>query len=68
MAHTGFCEPGDLRLNSTIDAIIDELLVEEALVYRYSGQQDQEGAFWLFVLAGGGACPRRTGSRGRAAV
>ena len=45
MARTGFCEPGDPRLSSTIDAILDELAVGETLVYRYSGQQDQEGAF-----------------------
>ncbi|MGI8863770.1 MAG: glycoside hydrolase family 15 protein [Solirubrobacteraceae bacterium] len=45
MARTGFCETGDARLSSTIDAIIDELLVEETLVYRYSGQQDEEGVF-----------------------
>jgi GH15 family glucan-1,4-alpha-glucosidase len=45
MARTGFCEPGDPRLSATIDAITDELLVDGSLVYRYSGQQDKEGAF-----------------------
>lgn len=45
MARTGFCAPGDARLSSTIDAIVDELLVQDSLVYRYSGQQDQEGVF-----------------------
>lgn len=44
MARTGFCEPGDERLGSTIDAILDELTVG-SLVYRYSGQQEKEGAF-----------------------
>lgn len=45
MARTGFCEPGDPRLSTTIDAIVEELVVEGSLVYRYSGQQDEEGAF-----------------------
>ncbi len=45
MARTGFCPPGDVRLSTTVDAITAELLVEGSLVYRYSGQQDQEGAF-----------------------
>jgi GH15 family glucan-1,4-alpha-glucosidase len=45
MARTGFSPPNDERLNSTIDAIISELCVDGSLVYRYSGQQDQEGAF-----------------------
>jgi GH15 family glucan-1,4-alpha-glucosidase len=44
MARTGFCEPGDPRLGSTIDAILEELTVGP-FVYRYSGQRDQEGAF-----------------------
>lgn len=45
MARTGFCQPGDSRLSTTIDAIVDELLVGESLIYRYSGQRDAEGAF-----------------------
>jgi GH15 family glucan-1,4-alpha-glucosidase len=44
MARTGFCEPADPRLGSTIDAILDELTVGP-LVYRYSGPQEKEGAF-----------------------
>jgi GH15 family glucan-1,4-alpha-glucosidase len=44
MARMGFCEPGDPRLSSTIDAIMHEL-ADGPLVYRYSGQQDAEGAF-----------------------
>jgi alpha,alpha-trehalase len=45
MARTGFCEPGAERLSTTIDAIVDELVVEGSLMYRYSGQKDKEGAF-----------------------
>lgn len=45
MARTGFCQPGDRRLSTTIDAIAAELVVDGSLVYRYSGQEDQEGAF-----------------------
>lgn len=45
VARTGFCEPGDPRLSTTIDAIVEELVVAGSLVYRYSGQQDKEGAF-----------------------
>ncbi len=45
IARTGFCCPGDPRLSTTVDAIVDELTVPGSLVYRYSGQQDQEGAF-----------------------
>ncbi|MGH3264001.1 MAG: glycoside hydrolase family 15 protein, partial [Trebonia sp.] len=44
-ARTGFCAPDDPRLSTTIDAIRTELAVDESLVYRYSGQKDQEGAF-----------------------
>jgi GH15 family glucan-1,4-alpha-glucosidase len=44
MARTGFCDPQDPRLGTTIDAILAELS-EGPLVYRYSGQQDKEGAF-----------------------
>ena len=45
MARFGFGEPGDARLGSTIDAIVAELGAPDALLHRYSGQQDQEGAF-----------------------
>ena len=45
MARTGFCSPDDPRLSTTIDAILSELGVAGSLVYRYSGQQDKEGAF-----------------------
>jgi GH15 family glucan-1,4-alpha-glucosidase len=45
MARFGYSEPGDQRLSTTIDAIIAELGAADGLVYRYSGQQHQEGAF-----------------------
>ena len=45
MARFGFAAPGDPRLSATIDAIIAELGAQDALLYRYSGQQGQEGAF-----------------------
>lgn len=45
MARFGYCDPGDPRLTSTIDAIAAELDAGQALLYRYSGQQDKEGAF-----------------------
>lgn len=45
MARFGFCAPGDPRLSATIDAIVAELGAQHALLYRYSGQQAQEGAF-----------------------
>ena len=44
-ARFGFAEPGDRRLNATIDAIVAELGAGRALLYRYSGQQGKEGAF-----------------------
>jgi GH15 family glucan-1,4-alpha-glucosidase len=44
-ARFGFSEPGDRRLNTTIDAIMAELSAGSALLYRYSGQQGKEGAF-----------------------
>ncbi len=44
-ARFGFAEPGDRRLSTTIDAIMEELGAENALLYRYSGQQGKEGAF-----------------------
>ena len=45
MARFGYCDPGDPRLMSTIDAIAAELGAGQALLYRYSGQQGKEGAF-----------------------
>lgn len=45
MARTGFSQPGDPRLSATIDAIMAELTVDGTLAYRYSGQQNKEGAF-----------------------
>ncbi|MFL5966180.1 MAG: glycoside hydrolase family 15 protein [Gaiellaceae bacterium] len=42
----GFLEGSAERLHSTIDAVRDELSVDGGpLVYRYSGQEDVEGAF-----------------------
>ena len=45
MARFGYRRPGDRRLSTTIDAIATELGAGDALLYRYSGQQDKEGAF-----------------------
>ncbi len=44
-ARVGFLQPHDPRLHDTIDAIRRELCAGGALLYRYSGQQDEEGAF-----------------------
>ena len=45
LAHRmGFCEATDERFLATIDAVIDEL-ADGALVWRYSGMREQEGAF-----------------------
>ena len=44
-ARFGFSEPGDRRLNTTIDAIVAELGAGSGLLNRYSGQQGKEGAF-----------------------
>lgn len=44
-AHCGFLTYGHPRLQSTIDAIHTGLSAGGPLLYRYSGQQDQEGAF-----------------------
>lgn len=44
MARFGYSDPADRRLNTTIDAITTELDAGDALLYRYSGQQDKEGA------------------------
>jgi GH15 family glucan-1,4-alpha-glucosidase len=45
MARFGYGEPDDRRLSTTIDAIRGELGAGDGLLYRYSGQRDQEGAF-----------------------
>ncbi len=45
MARFGYTNPGDRRLSTTIDALTTELGAGEALLYRYSGQQNKEGAF-----------------------
>ena len=45
MARFGYSESEDRRLSTTIDAITTELGAGDALLYRYSGQQDKEGAF-----------------------
>jgi GH15 family glucan-1,4-alpha-glucosidase len=45
VARTGFCRGDDPRLASTIEAIRNELSAGGPLLYRYSGMQDQEGAF-----------------------
>ncbi|HET9101868.1 MAG TPA: glycoside hydrolase family 15 protein [Solirubrobacteraceae bacterium] len=45
MARFGYCDGQDPRLAGTIDAIAAELGAGPGLLYRYSGQQDQEGAF-----------------------
>jgi GH15 family glucan-1,4-alpha-glucosidase len=44
-ARVGFLERGDPRLDSTIDAIRDGLAAGGPLLYRYSGQEREEGAF-----------------------
>jgi len=44
-ARTGFCAPHDPRLETTIAAVRTELGAGGSLIYRYSGQQDKEGAF-----------------------
>ena len=45
MARFGYSAPEDPRLCTTINAIMSELDAGNALLYRYSGQQDKEGAF-----------------------
>lgn len=42
--HIGFCPADDPRFAQTIDAIRGEL-ADGPLVYRYTGAQDEEGAF-----------------------
>lgn len=59
-ARLNYADPGNGRLASTIDAIRTELGAGGALLYRYSGQEEIEGAFvacsfWLAdALARGG--------------
>ncbi len=45
LARSDFLRGREERLRSTIRAIEDELGAGDALLYRYSGMQDQEGAF-----------------------
>jgi GH15 family glucan-1,4-alpha-glucosidase len=45
MSRAGFFDPDDDRLRSTVDAIWRELSAGGPLLYRYSGQQEVEGAF-----------------------
>ncbi len=56
-ARTGFLAPDDPRLASTIAAIRTELSAGGPTLYRYSGQQEKEGAFlactfWLIEALG----------------
>ncbi|MGE5289832.1 MAG: glycoside hydrolase family 15 protein [Micromonosporaceae bacterium] len=44
-ARTGFCGPGESRLNGTIEAIRCELTATGPLLYRYSAIRGEEGAF-----------------------
>jgi GH15 family glucan-1,4-alpha-glucosidase len=44
-ARMGYADPAGDRLQGTIAAIRDELGAGGPLLYRYSGQQDEEGAF-----------------------
>jgi hypothetical protein len=44
-ARTGFCTGDDPRLHGTVEAIRRELSAGGPLLYRYSGMQEQEGAF-----------------------
>ncbi|MFE2506883.1 glycoside hydrolase family 15 protein [Streptomyces naganishii] len=44
-ARTGFCAGDDPRLHSTVQAVRAELGAGGCLLYRYTGQQDKEGAF-----------------------
>lgn len=45
MARTGFCEHGDARLGSTVDAIRQELAAGGPLLFRYTEMKGKEGAF-----------------------
>jgi len=44
-ARVGFLDGEDPRLHSTVEAVRDELGADGPLLYRYSGQQGEEGAF-----------------------
>jgi GH15 family glucan-1,4-alpha-glucosidase len=44
-ARRGFAEPGGERMLGTIEAIRHELAAGPALLYRYSGMQEEENAF-----------------------
>jgi GH15 family glucan-1,4-alpha-glucosidase len=44
-ARTGFWDRDDPRLATTVNAIREELGAGGPLLYRYTGQQDEEGAF-----------------------
>ncbi|MFR0357288.1 glycoside hydrolase family 15 protein [Streptomyces sediminimaris] len=44
-ARTGFCRGDDPRLHTTIDAVRAGLGAQGPLLYRYTGQRGQEGAF-----------------------
>jgi GH15 family glucan-1,4-alpha-glucosidase len=44
-ARTGFWDGDDPRLATTVDAVREELGAGGPLLYRYTGQRDQEGAF-----------------------
>jgi GH15 family glucan-1,4-alpha-glucosidase len=44
-ARTGFWNGDDPRLATTVDAVREELGAGGPLLYRYSGQRDEEGAF-----------------------
>jgi GH15 family glucan-1,4-alpha-glucosidase len=51
-ARTGYLQPDDPRLDTTIDAVREHLSPGGALLYRYSGQEGDEGcflacSFWL---------------------
>jgi GH15 family glucan-1,4-alpha-glucosidase len=67
MARFGYSKSEDRRLSTTIDAITTELGAGDALLYRYSGQQDKEGAFlacscWLVeALIHAGRLPEAEG-------
>jgi len=64
-ARTGYCDSSLDRLDSTIDAVLREL-GDGPFVYRYSGQQEVEGAFLpcsFWVAAALAHCGRRDEAR-----
>jgi GH15 family glucan-1,4-alpha-glucosidase len=64
-ARTGYCDEALERLDSSIDAVVREL-GSGPFVYRYSGQQDVEGAFLpcsFWVAAALAYCGRRDEAR-----